>query len=135
MTLICQHFMVMSAIGGIVLCMGVTCAMCILVHRNFSCRRVQLAPFPGGVLEVLAVKLQLESGSPISIINLYNPKAGVSHQEFSPYIDQFTDPFILACDFNAHSSLLSSGCTRSDTTDRSLELLFVFNLLCYHQPG
>lgn len=99
--------------------------LCILVHRTVSSRQVQLAPFPGGVLEVLAVELQLESGSPISVLNLYNPNAGVSHQEFTSYLDHFPGPFILTGDFNAHSPLLSSSCTRSDTTGRSLELLFL----------
>jgi hypothetical protein len=80
-------------------------------------------------LELQAVKLRLVSGNYFSILNLYNPNAAVTLQEFTHYTNQLTSPFILTGDFNAHSPLLYSTCPRPNFTGHSLEqLLLTTNL-------
>ena len=99
--------------------------LCTLVRRNLCCRKIDLRLFRQGVLEVQAVTVLLSSGSPFSILNLYNPNAAVSPQEFLFYVNQLHYPFIVTGDFNAHSPFLSSSCMRCDATGRALETLLL----------
>ena len=99
--------------------------LCILVRRSLCCQQLNLLRFQQGVLEVQAVTVLLNTGSPFTILNLYNPNAAVTSQELMFYVDQLSDPFLITGDFNAHSPLLSSSCMRSDATGRALENLLL----------
>ena len=95
--------------------------LCTLIRRSLCYREILLTPYAAGVLEVQAVAIRMDSGSFLSILNLYNTNASVSSQELLFYVDQLSDPYILTGDFNAHSPVLSSRCMRADASGRSLE--------------
>ena len=95
--------------------------LCTLVSRSLCYREIVLAPYGAGVLEVQAVAIRMDSGSFLTILNLYNPNASVSTQELQFYVDQLSTPYLLTGDFNAHSPVLSSRCPRADASGRSLE--------------
>ena len=99
--------------------------VCILIHQSLCFQEIRLNPFQDGVLEIQAIKVRLGSGSFLSVLNLYNPNAAVTHAELLHYTDQLDPPFLLTGDFNAHSPLLSSACSRADAAGRSLEQLLL----------
>ena len=105
--------------------------LCILIHQSLCALLPAdtVGSLPGGELELQAVKLRLASGIYFSILNLYNPNAAITIQEFTHYTNQLNPPYVLTGDFNAHSPLLSSNCRRSDLTGQSLEQLLLITSL------
>lgn len=103
--------------------------VCTLVSAGLCCSEIRLLPFHGGYLEVQAIQLRLNSGDQLSVLNVYNPVAPVTYPELQHYVDQLHPPFLIAGDFNAHSSLLSSACPRPNATGRSLEMLLNNNAI------
>jgi len=103
--------------------------LCILVHQSLCFQEINLDHFQGGALEIQAIRLRLATGKHFSILNLYNPNASVTIQEFTHYSNQLNPPCLLTGDFNAHSPLLSSTCNRPDFTGQSLEQLLLITPL------
>lgn len=99
--------------------------LCFLIRSSACYRALPLVHFAAGFLEVQAVEVRMSNGNCISVLNVYNPSASVTVEEFVHYIDQLNSPYVLAGDFNAHSPLLSSSCVRADITGRSLEALLI----------
>lgn len=103
--------------------------VCILVRDSLCCSEIRLLPFGGGFLELHAVRLRLSTGDELSVLNVYNPVAPVTSPELQHYVDQLQPPFLITGDFNAHSPLLSSACTRPNIVGRSLEAVLTNNAI------
>ena len=77
----------------------------------------------------------VRDGSPICILNLYNSVKDVSLQEMMYYVEQLGENYVIAGDFNAHSSILYSEMNRSiNSTGKSLEKLIQDHNVCLINP-
>ena len=105
-----------------------------LIHTQHSFRERHLNEFYGGVMEVQAVDIIMESGEGISVLNCYNPGYRVSIEEMRHYLQQLLDKFILLGDLNAHTRILDSKCIKSNYTGKTLETMLVEDCVCINNP-
>ena len=80
-----------------------------LIRRELDYEVVDLNPFDGGSLEVLAVKLNCNAEK-INLLLVYSPPESFSSVEFDFYINQLPGDILVCGDFNAkHSEWDSNG--------------------------
>lgn len=108
--------------------------LCFLVKRGVQYTRLDLTPFPSGVLEFLAISLHLKTGNSLKILNIYNPNLNVSIAEMNHYVRQLGNKFIILGDFNAHSPIFSTKCNRSNPTGNMLEQFLSQSSTCLINP-
>ena len=75
-----------------------------LVRDNLSCSTKQLQIMPGSSLEIQCTTVYASNKS-LDILNVYNPNANISLQEFNFYFNQLSTFSIVCGDFNAHHPL------------------------------
>ena len=92
-----------------------------IIRKGLQYQEVTLQPFPGGVLEVLAVKIHEKNKKFINVLNIYNPNSNLSVNEIKHYILQLGDRYIITGDFNAHSIILDDKVTNSNVTGKTIE--------------
>ena len=106
----------------------------ILINNEYSYKEINLVAFDGGVLEVQAINVMLESSEMISIFNCYNPNEHVTIHEVRHYIQQLSRKFIIVGDLNCQTQVLDTKCTRSNFTGRMLETLLTEDPICLINP-
>ena len=106
----------------------------ILVKIEHSYKEINLVRYDGGVLEVLAIDLVLQTGEVISILNCYNPNDRVTVSEMRHYIQQLSRKYVIVGDFNAHTTVLDTKNTRSNYAGRMLETLLTEDQVCIVYP-
>ena len=106
----------------------------ILVRRGLQYQTVDLQPFNGGVLEVMAIKIFSSDDRTISILNIYNPNKDVSISELNHYINQLGTTYLIAGDLNAHTPILDDRDLTSNYTGRTLEDLISDGRTCLINP-
>lgn len=74
--------------------------LAVMVREDVPCQPLPLRPFRGGVLEVLALRVELERGWS-SVLLVYNPCRHVTLGELDHYFDQLPSPALVMGDFNA----------------------------------
>ena len=74
--------------------------LAVMVREDVPCQPFTLTPFPEGVLEVLALQLELASGW-ASVMVAYNPCLSVFQAELDHYFTQLLSPSLVMGDFNA----------------------------------
>lgn len=114
--------------------MGFAGGLGILIRRGLQYRDLNLIPFIDGKLECQAVKVILENGKEISILNLYNPNKNITSDEFMHYIAQLGRTYVLVGDYNAHTLLLNSKCRRRNATGKALEEILLDDNVCIANP-
>lgn len=106
----------------------------ILIRRGVQYRNLTLLPFRDGVLEVQAISLPTANGSQTVILNLYNPSKDVTALEFQHYFAQLGPRYIVVGDFNAHTILLDTTCSRPNKTGVALEEVLLDGEVCLGNP-
>ena len=101
---------------------------------QYSFKKIKLNEFVGGMLEVQAFELILENRDKIMILNCYNPSEDVTVRELRHYFGQLSEKFIVIGDFNGHTRVLDSKCTRSNYTGRLLERVKAEDEICLINP-
>ena len=106
----------------------------ILIKRGVQYHKLNLIPFPNGVLEFLAIKIYENNNKYTCILNIYNPGAPLSTNEFRHYINQLGSRYIVLGDFNAHSIILNDRCKRRNATGKTIEELVLDDNICLINP-
>lgn len=107
----------------------------LIIKTGVQYRPLTLVPFVGGVMECQAVTLYQERDSVVAVLNIYNPNKNVTVNELQHYLQQLGTCYLVVGDFNAHSPLLSSSCSNSNHTGRSIEdLILTNNDTCLANP-
>ena len=92
-----------------------------LIRRGIQYQLHNLNHYPDGVLEYQAIKIHLQDQSSLIVFSIYNPNKNVTSDEIEFYINQLGNKYVIIGDFNAHSPVLSSRCTRRDHTGQTVE--------------
>lgn len=79
--------------------------LAILIRNDVSHQHLDLRPYNNGFLEWLAVRVSLNSGHSLDILNIYNPIQPISSFEFTHYFSQLGLRKLIVGDFNAHGHL------------------------------
>ena len=101
----------------------------ILVKNGIQYTKLDLLPFPNGVLEFQGIKI-FERNDSINILNIYNPNKNLTIQEFRHYIGQLGNKFLIAGDFNAHSRILDSNTLINNQTGNTIENMLLDDDIC-----
>ena len=101
--------------------------LAVMIRDTIRSRQLTLAPFPGGVLETLAVQVELSSGW-ISLLIAYNPCKHVTSNELSHFTGQLPSPALLLGDLNARHGLWDPGIPSSSVNSSGSS---VFNFLLH----
>ena len=105
-----------------------------LVKRGVQFTNLDLINYQQGVMEVQGICLYAGGGSKINILSIYNPNKSVTIDEMKHYTQQLGNKSIILGDFNAHTPLLSSGCSRSNPTGNMLENFISESCFCIVNP-
>ena len=102
----------------------------ILIKNSVTFLNVNLTPYIGGSLEVIAIKVPIKGGRYLYILNIYNPKDTFSFDEFVHYKSQIGNIFIIMGDLNTHSQVLDTTVSRRNGAGRTLEEVLMFEQIC-----
>lgn len=95
-------------------------------------RVVPLTACAGGVLEVLVIDMDVNSGWS-RILHVRNPWKGIAQADFSHYFDKFGPQGVICGDFNAHPQTWEPLKTYNNNIDRAFfELLTSAHFLLTH---
>ena len=106
----------------------------IFIHRSVKFARLKVDAHRGGQLEFLGVQVALKNNETLNILNIYNPSKNITLLELRHYIEQLGTSYAIVGDFNAHSLVLDSKDTISNTTGRNLEDLLFNSEVCLINP-
>lgn len=79
----------------------------IIIVNQLQYIKINLVPYPNGMLEAMAIKIYLRnSANWLYILNLYNPCKPITRQEVMHYVNQLGILFVIMGDMNAHTPIL-----------------------------
>ena len=96
--------------------------LAILVRNDVNITPKHIEEYPNGKLEVQAITIHCE-GSPMDIMNIYNPNQPISESEFSFYFNQLNSNRLIVGDFNAHHPLWDSRHSENSTGTNLIQSL------------
>lgn len=108
-----------------------------VIKRGLQYKNINLIPFNNGYLEYQTIQIYINKNTNIVIMNLYNPSKNITIEEISHYtnqIKQLGNKFMVIGDFNAHTPLLKTNCTRSNVTGKTLERFILSDDICLITP-